>query len=442
MLARAGRASSDGTSDAARRTLAPMSGQARSGADAFGGFIGPENLRSWVEGSAPYLFDGSHARQGELAPPRPGRLIDVARGPLGWWQVLCASSRLEATERPTPEGVSDYFALCLAAHWASAATFVPTDVDAKIRRALWTDQQSAEEFERMAELALALDVWDVRGFSARTIALPQEWELGRDLSGHDGERMSVLAGGFLAALGRARDDLAVRFEEALERELRREARAFELLGRTPGRELDWLRAAAVLTHNAGDVDQGLAPSRAPRAGAGRTEPFLHLARLGPERFGGAFARAAAIYREVLAAEGHRNYPLRKIKALRREAELLLPIGPFLDAWGARAATSNALATSVRAEVVTALVEGVRKVPGQHGYQRALAGFAEAFPRGLESDELAPHLPAAVRRALRSSELRRALAVSRRSFESACRRRAEQAVARAAPSVTTTARSPG
>jgi hypothetical protein len=177
----------------------------------------------------------------------------------------------------------------------------------------------------------------------------------------------------------------------------------------------------VHTNNAGDVMQGL--------GGAAHERFADLARTGPGRYGGAFARAALLYRELLAAEGHRNYPLRQARALRRDASLLLPIAPFLDDWGARVARHPELGAADRADVVAALVLGCQKVPGQSGYQRALAGFARAHPRGLDSPELAPHWPVSVRRALRAAELARRVAVPRESFEKSLAKRARERLRR-------------
>jgi hypothetical protein len=146
-----------------------------------------------------------------------------------------------------------------------------------------------------------------------------------------------------------------------------------------------------------------------------------------ERYGGAFGRAAALYRELLASEGHRNYPLRKPRALRSDPSLLLPIAPFLDEWGERVAVSPGLAEADRAEIVAALVEGCRKVSGQAGYYRALAGFARTHSRGIEAPELAQHYPASVKRALRDAALRQRLAVRRESFEASYAKRARSIV---------------
>jgi hypothetical protein len=394
----------------------------RSGA--FGGFIGPRTLVSLVENALPWLL-GSPALAERVGAPRVGSLCQLAAGPLGWWSVLRAADRLGPSDDPTPAQRTDYFALCLAAHFASAASFVPTDVDSKIRRALWQGAVGTPELARMRALALGLAEWDVAEVSARMVNV----EPVGVVSGHDGERLSVLCGGLVASL-RARESAgAAELEAAIEDELTREARAFAALERAPGRELDLLRLAAVLTHNAGDLMQGLAH-------AGKSsllaERFGDLARAGPTRYGGAFVRAAALYRALLASEGHRNYPLRGPRALRRAPELLLPIAPLLDDWGDRIATTRALATRDRAQVVEALAHGCIKLPGQQGYYRALAGFSRASPRGLEDPDLAEHHAASTRRLLRSSDLRRKVAVPRASFESQLAKRARAVLGATSP----------
>ncbi|MBM3985181.1 MAG: hypothetical protein FJ296_05765, partial [Planctomycetes bacterium] len=169
-------------------------------AHAFGGFIGPRTLLALVRSAVPYLFDGSHPRAAECPAPPPdddGRLASLAFHPLGWWRVLLhADGRLCADAAPGPSEVADYFALCLAAHWATAASYVPTDVDAKIRGALWEDQQGEAGRATMLALVGQLRHWDLRGFSARAVdvdALAGTQGLG-SVSGHDGERLAVLCG--------------------------------------------------------------------------------------------------------------------------------------------------------------------------------------------------------------------------------------------------------
>jgi hypothetical protein len=396
----------------------------REGRKAFGGFIGPRHLVEQVRVAAPFLFAGSDPLSGSFPETRGARLADDGFHPLGWWSILRHADRLEGAAAPSDEARTDYFALCLAAHFASVASYVPTDVDAKIRHALWFEDQPDEERARKCELALFLGDWDVRGVSARILDVAG---IG-PVSGHDGERLSVLCGAMLGLLHRGDAAGATRFEAAIDAELDREARAFASVEGEAGREIDLLRLAWILTHNAGDVMQAFAPERARRVGEREKARFADLARERFDRYGGAFGRAAALYRGILAPEGHRNYPLRATKLLRAHPDLLLPLGPCLDDWGARLAKWPAWTLAQRAEVVAAIVEGCRKVPGQESYVRALAGFDAAHAGGLESRELAAYLPGAARRGLADPELRRKVAVPRASFERSLAKRARTILA--------------
>ena len=222
---------------------------------------------------------------------------------------------------------------------------------------------------------------------------------------------------------------AARFEDAIDAELAREARAFDEVARDKGRETTLAALAAILTHNAGDVMQVLGSKHARHLPPAVKLRFTDLARERFERYGGAFGRAAAVYRAVMAPEGHRNYPLRELKELRRSAELLLPIAPFLDEWGALLARWPGFDMVERANIVGGLVSGCRKIEGQEGYYRALAGFDRAFPGGLDSRELIAHLGARVRSELKDAALRKKVAVRRESFESSCAKAVRAALAR-------------
>jgi hypothetical protein len=391
------------------------------GRGAFGGFIGPRTLLGLVANTVPWLFE-----RVDTAPP-VAHPSEVPSGPHQWRDVLRVAHLLEASPEPTAAQRTDYFALCLAAHFASAATYVPTDVDTKIRRALWQQAVGTDELERMRTLALGLREWDMREVSARIVHV----ESGGAVSGHDGERLSVSCGGLIASLLADDRTGAEELETAIDDELAREARAFDTVARSRGRELDLLRLAALLTHNAGDVMQGLALAGDRAVGRAARQRYGDLARERFDRYGGAFGKAAALYRSLLSAEGHRNYPLRKPRALRRHPSLLLPIAPFLDDWGANLAVSEHLGDSDRAEVFAALVEGCRKVPGQVGYYRALAGFARAYPRGIDAPLLVADQTTSVKRTLRDATLRQKIAVRRESFETSIVKRARAVLSDAA-----------
>lgn len=392
---------------------------AAEGRGAFGGFIGPKNLVEQVATTAPWLFDGTHPDAARVPAHGPGRLIELGAHPLGWWTILRAAERLESAARPTPAQIADYFALACAAHFASVATYVPTDVDAKIRRALWVDQTDRDELSRMVAFARALEQWDVSGVSARIVDVEEHGPV----SGHDGERLSVLCG---ALIGATRGGLGAEAEAcaaAIDGELAREARAFDRVAARAGEELVLLRLAAVLTHNQGDVMQSLGSAEARVVAEATRARFSELARERFERHGGAYGRAALLYKELLAAEGHRHYPLREIRLLRASPSLLLPIGPFLDDFGARLARHPAWSAAQRADVVSGVLDGCRKVAGQEGYYRLLCGFDAAHPGGIEA--LVGHFATAARREWKSDATRRKLAVRRVSFESSLAKRARQ-----------------
>lgn len=380
---------------------------------AFGGFIGPRTLVGLVENTAPWLFDGAHPETPLLPVTAGPRVSDQARGALGWWSILRHAELLEQTDAPTPLDITDYFALCLGAHFGSCATYVPTDVDAKIRHALWLDQTDAGELARMRALALALGEWRITGVSARTVTVDGYGVF----SGHDGERLSVLGGGWIGHWNQGDAAHAELFEAAIDAELTREAAAFRALAGQRGRELDLLALAAILTHNAGDVVQALGSKAGRIVPEERRARFTDLARERFERYGGAFGRAAALYRELLAAEGHRNYPLREVKELRQSHELLLPMSPFLDSWGERLARWPGFDDAARARVVSALVVGCKKVAGQEAYYRALVGFERAFDGGLSAPRLVEHYGTAVKREFKDAGMRQKLALRRESFES-------------------------
>src|SRR5882757_7353816 len=121
--------------------------------DRFDGGIGPVNLIELVRSTAPFLFAETPA------PPAGARLSELAAGPLGWLAIIHAAGRLPATDHPSGEQREDYFALCLACHHATVASFVPTDVDSKIRGHAWNRGGIAVARRMFAIARQALD-WD------------------------------------------------------------------------------------------------------------------------------------------------------------------------------------------------------------------------------------------------------------------------------------------
>ena len=63
--------------------------------------------------------------------------IENVLNPSGWKNILLATKPSEPSAAPTASERIHYFSLCLASHFATVATFVPTDVDSKIRGHCW-----------------------------------------------------------------------------------------------------------------------------------------------------------------------------------------------------------------------------------------------------------------------------------------------------------------
>lgn len=362
-------------------------------------FISPDKLFGLVENTAPFLIP----RMAEHPLPPEKRLIECGDHPAGYLEVLQGAARANTTE--------DYFAFCLACHHATVATFVPTDVDAKIRGLLWRQQRDADALRRMFDFTQQSLGWSINGISKRATELAGVGPV----SGHNGEQLSVLAGALGTFLKRGDAEYARKAADAIDAELERQALEFRFAAGQKGCELDVLRLAASLTHNAGDLDQGISfwPTAATHDEARKR--FSRLAHENTDPYGGAFHIAARIYKKAMSPEGHRNYPLRQVKALRRSPDLLLPLGPFLDDWGALIAVHPALDWQDRAHVLTALIHGCRTISGQRGYYRALHGLVSRLDGDVE--RLIRLCPARVRAEWKDSELRKLISVPRVSFES-------------------------
>jgi hypothetical protein len=384
----------------------------------FNGLIGPANLLGLVRNTAPFLFTGpgpASAPASAAPAAAPGGLHGLADHPLGWHRILLAGASFAPSADPSAAQRVDYFALCLACHFATVATFIPTDVDAKVRGVLWDTREERPVLHAMAELTLAAARWDVAPVSARLVDCGA---LGV-VSGHNGEWLGAACGALGCFLAIKDDDYAERLHGAVTAEVERGAAAFRAAALAKDDELAVLRLATVLTHNAGDIDQGLSFWRDDLHSHPYHRQLGRLAHENATAFAGTYQLAAALYKQLMAAEGHRNYPLRAVKALRASRDLLLPISPLLDHWGETIAGHPDLTSDERAEVVAALVTGCKKIPGQSGYYRALSGIEQALG-GL--DQLARRMPGGARALLKDSELRRAIAVKRSSFESMLRKR--------------------
>ena len=360
--------------------------------EAWAQWITPETLLSQVHNTAPYL-------KARLPPPESGRLIELGGSEDGFLRILSSWQNIHATGLHHAEQLQDYFALCLSCHHATVATFVPTDVDTKIRGLAWRETRDPEVLKPMMRFALGSRVWTEQGISTRSV---------RGVSGHNGEQWSAIAGGLGAMLELGDTESAEEAQAVIEAEIDREQAVFDQVAAERDGELDLLRLSMTLAHNRGDLTQGMGFWKKTPA----TLPLMdHLTARG------RFDVAVRMYQDTgLSAEGHRHYPLRPVKALRRSAETLLPLCPFLDEWGARVARLEEID-----EVLAALVIGCQKLKGQQGYYRAIAGMYAASSSTF--DRAASRMPSGTQRLLRSAEMRKLIDVPQVSFESMMRKRA-------------------
>jgi hypothetical protein len=373
---------------------APLSKPPR---EAWAQWISPATLIAQVRNTAPFL-------EARFPAPESTRLIELGDSSDGFIRILANWENILRPGLHPEEQLQDYFALCLACHHATVATFIPTDVDTKIRGIVWRESRDRDVLRPMLRLALSSRGWTENGISIRAV---------RGVSGHNGEQWSAIAGGlgWLLELG----DVATAEEAqaAIETEIDRQQAVFDYAAAERDAELDVLRLAATLAHNRGDLKQGMGFWKR----TALTAPLMdHFA------VRGRFDLAVRVYQHTgMSAEGHRHYPLRSVKALRRSAAMLLPMSPFLDEWGGAAAQIGE-----SHEVLAALVAGCQKIEGQQGYYRAIAGMLAASPGAFE--QAAARMPNAAQRQLRGGELRKRIEVSRASFEAMMRKRARTALA--------------
>lgn len=365
--------------------------------------IAPDVLRSQVQNSAAWLW----------SDPRAAAVT----------RALDHVEEAEKNRDGTSEG-TDYFRLLLAAHFATVGTFVPTDVDVRIRHHAWNDMATAEAVEAACNVVDEVATWDARWCSARVVETTRG-----PISGHDGEWLAVRAG----ALGRAgtleNETLVARIAQAIDDELAREAEAFEAAmaaatARGSKDEVsDVVRAlslATVIAHNLGDLSRVVEQwSARPMLGEFRAR-YVRLGHPDAQTRTPAFATAAHLNRAMMALENHRFLALRKARALRGSRELLLPIGPWFGAWGEIVARHESLDARARGEVAAALLEIHFSSPDQQGCLRALAGMHRAMRGGLDS--ISEFLPARLRKETARGRVREAVDVSPEQFDARTVRR--------------------
>ena len=209
--------------------------------DAWAQWISPETLIAQVRSTAPFL-------ETRLRVTESGRLIEMGNSSDGFLRILTNWQNILRAHLAPDEQLQDYFALCLACHHATVATFVPTDVDTKIRGIVWRESRDRDVLRPILRLALAARAWTEEGISVRSV---------RGVSGHNGEHWSAIAAGLGRLLELGDTASAEEAQAAIEAEIDREQAIFDAVAAERDAELDLLRLSMTLAHNRGDLTQGM-----------------------------------------------------------------------------------------------------------------------------------------------------------------------------------------
>jgi hypothetical protein len=275
--------------------------------------------------------------------------------------------------------LSEYFYICMAAHWATAGTFVPTNVDNQIREGLWKHKEILGHIEKMAKITIESWLWNYEEVTNRKSF---NISTGQFLSTHEGTWLSVAIGAYNALVQNKKTELAQELSQVILAEIDKEEKILLKL-RDSRDHINFLRTTALMAHNFGDLDRVIDQWDMPQ-----DDPFRErIYKLGHQlnkNYSPILVFAGQVNKAFLSVENHRHMSMRQAKCLRKSFKFLIPIGPFMDAWGGALGESNILSMSEKGEVVASLFEGYKRQDLAFGYARAFRGLINSLPQGFES----------------------------------------------------------
>ncbi len=365
--------------------------------------IAPNILLKNVENTAPFLF------QGELDTTGPQRAYLAKL--VFYKKNLKALNHIDLTE---------YFHLCLAAHWTTAGTFVPTDVDNQIREGLWRHETVGAHIQKMAKLTIESWQWDYEQVTNRKSYNPAR---GQVMSTHEGTWLSVAIGGYNALMKNKQPALAQDVADVILAEIEKEEKLLTEL-RERRDHINFLRSTALMAHNFGDLDRVIDQWQ-----MNPEDPFYkRIYKLGHklnESYSPILVYSGQVNKAFLAQENHRHMSMRQPRALRRSHKFLIPVGPFMDEWGQTLGESPLLSVDDKVEIIAAFVEGYTRQDMAYGYTRAFHGMMKALPEGLES--LSRSMPFDMYQSMKKSKFAITAEMPRDEFESMFRQKLDEFV---------------
>jgi hypothetical protein len=326
--------------------------------------ISPNILLKNVENTAPFLF------QGEIETSGPNRAYLAKL--VFYKKNLKALAHIDLTE---------YFHLCLAAHWASAGTFVPTDVDNQIREGLWRHETVGAHIQKMAKLTIESWQWDYEQVTNRKSYNSASSQV---MSTHEGTWLSVAIGAYNALMKNKFPKLAQDIADVILAEIDKEEKLLLKL-REKKDHINFLRSTALMAHNFGDLDRVIDQWQ-----MSPEDPFhQRIYKLGHNlnaNYSPVLVYAGQVNKAFLANENHRHMSMRQPRGIRKSHKFLIPVGPFMDDWGKVLGESNLLSPIEKIEIIAAFHDGYTRQDLAFGYIRAFKGLISALPQGLESLE--------------------------------------------------------
>ncbi len=351
--------------------------------------IAPNILLKHVENTAPFLFEGE---------------IDTSTDSRKYLEkIRFYKKNLKLLKN---QDLHDYFHLCLCAHWATAGTFVPTDVDNQIREGLWNHGTIGKYIDRMVKTTIEAWKWDYSPMTNRVSynTLP--------MSTHEGTWLSVAIGAYCATVKQNRPNLTADLEEVILAEIRKEEEILLKLKEDQD-HINFLRAAPLMAHNFGDLDRVII-----QWDMDLDNPFIKkIYKLGHQihpEYSEILVYTGKVNKAFTSKENHRHMALRVPKCLRRSHKFLIPVGPFMDDWGEAIVEAGILSLGEIGEIVAALYDGFLRQEEAFGYARGFRGILNKLENGLAS--LESSLPFDLVRDIKKSQFFKLSEISRSTFE--------------------------
>jgi hypothetical protein len=363
--------------------------------------IAPNLLLKDIENTAPFLFKGEIPTDGETRKYQQ-KLVHYKKN-LNLLKHI---------------NLSEYFYICMAAHWSTAGTFVPTNVDNQIREGLWKHKDILGHIEKMGRITIDSWTWDYEYVTNRKAYNP---DLQQVMSTHEGTWLSVAIGAYNALKKNRKESLATEVAEVILAEIEKEEKLLTYL-REKRDHVNFLRSTALMAHNFGDLDRVIDQWEMPL-----DDPFRkRIYKLGHElneSYSQILVYSGQVNKKFLSVENHRHMSMRQAKCLRRSSQFLIPVGPFMDQWGKTLGETKLLSLPEKGEVVAAFFEGYKRQNQAFGYARAYSGMMRALPEGIET--LVADLPFDLVKEIKLSAFQRIADLGQEEFEKDLSRQLEE-----------------